>query len=561
MFPSTFIHTIIHKSNKKSSQNNNLNKINPAKQQLSNIISELSSNLSSKKRKKFNEPDIDVETYIFTHPEFKEFWEYFCKGGMLTANETEQNEILEKKGQTIRCIRTYATQSLQQYVKDTWTTYKGSLSDILIIRHLGKFIWVAVRASWYPYIFIIDIDIIVNGVELNIFEHPKPYEEAIELVIGNLGLKPSQYLLFTSPHCHLHIICHPVYKGKPITAKLIQTIVGNYVGSYELYPQIRRKNRLPLGNMQYRLYHPEPGIFRPITNTTWETEFELIKKLTPLELSKLPQYKKSPLISKEKNKSIPLSLKSKAEGLIEHGPTGSFDSDVFTVACYYARTNLNPDVARAYTKMWVDHWYRTSEGWKLEDWPKLSKDISRRVKYVYDMMEQTHQYPDYVYNKEGYCYKQDILFVKELEEQIFKRSVAGLSSNHYINRARLFRLINYLRPRLQHEWIYMPYWIWVEIVGDYNEYIAFRDLLVKKQIIEVSHLYMPDEFSKSVKLLIKLPVCNEADIIKVDGRYVKDYEVAVVVANPNISYDDFVELTGGSEDTYSRAKKRANLVQ
>jgi len=121
-----------------------------------------------------------------------------------------------------------------------WKTKKQPLHDNLILAHLTGQLTIGTLPTWYPEYAIIDID-------------DRNYND-VESIRHDLCLNENNSFLCASesPNSY-HIIFNPIYRGKPASLNLLNTIIKPYAKSrgVELYPTPGECVRLPFGKFQH----------------------------------------------------------------------------------------------------------------------------------------------------------------------------------------------------------------------------------------------------------------------------------------------------------------------
>ena len=240
------------------------------------------------------------------------------------------------------CVRDFVGPYATQQPGKRWSTRYRAVSDSLIRAHLDGKYWVATKAPWYPRFAYVDLD------------HPD--ETALERVVGALGLSEGEYCVCTSPSFqetgNVHLMFAPRYRGQPATKKLMQTILQPRVeqAGGELYPQTRRKFRLPFGRDQYLLGRVDGVLCEPLPYS-WREALYWVFKLDPLALEHLPH-------QLELNLSCAADHWAKrkdAETLLDHGllSPGTRHDACLTLAIYFFRLNWDISDTRAKIKRWM----------------------------------------------------------------------------------------------------------------------------------------------------------------------------------------------------------------
>lgn len=426
----------------------------------------------------------------------------------------------------------YAIQRLGK----SWKTRYKPVSDPLLKAHLEECYWVALKASWYPPVYILDVDA------------PAPGE--IDRIINTLGLKSGQYVVMTSPSYFQDGSCHILsmleYRGKLPTHRLGYEALRNMVGQLcEVYPQIRRKCRLPFGRGQHLI--ADDG--RVLDFMPWWDKLHFVNKLDPVAIETFVYQQLLPFPSPVKDEDNPRTWAKNAEvrELFEHGlqAFGSRHLSLWTLAVSLWRANWLPQDAIEHLKKWIRKKHNGfSKTATRGNWRAIDAEIMRQVQWIW-----THfrPYPDSPHNLDGYVTKEDLKFISE----VYPCDV--------VNQKRLFALVCYMRPRARHDYIYVPFRVWREEIAHKDTYHAFRQDLESKGLLEsvlsYRHVEGAPDLSYSRKFKLKLP-STSADPIQTDDRNEQDYYEAVLQVAGSVR--NAVALTGVTKERFYEAIRLQN---
>jgi hypothetical protein len=391
-----------------------------------------------------------------------------------------------------------------------WKTKYKSISDPLLKAHLAGLYWVAVKASWYPVVYFLDID--------------SPEPGMVERIIATLGLREGQYLLMTSPSYledgSLHMALMVSYKDQLPTHKLGYTALTNTLRKLcEVYPQLRRKFRLPLGRGQ-RIIGRDGVILDAMP---WWDAMYWLDKLDPVPIETMIFQPELPFPSLAKDEDDPrhwLSLGAMQQ-LYEEGLQGSGmrHESQWDLAVGFWRVNWMPDDAIAEIRRWIRNKHNgLSKAVNKGAWRTIDAEIFRQAQWIW---ANFRPFPDTPHNLDGYVTMADLRFIAE----VYPCNV--------INQKRLFALIRYMRPRAHHDFVYVPYRVWREQIANDRTYHAFRQDLESKGLLESVMSYRHVEHvpaaSYSRKFRLRLPGSNNQPI-QYDGRNADDYYEALRLA-------------------------------
>lgn len=400
-------------------------------------------------------------------------------------------------------VRDYSGPYAIQWPGKRWSTRSRPVSDPLIWAHLEGTYWLGTKAPWYPRFAYVDLD--------------DPDEATLDRVTATLGLSEGQYHVCTSPSYpetgNVHLIFAPRYRGKPATKKLIRTILGSRVrrSGGELYPQTRRKFRLPFGRDQYILDVLDGKLCAPLPYG-WREALQWVFKLEPLALERFPHQMDLRLAAPTAH----WTRRKEAEELLEHGlpGPGTRHDACLTLAIYFFRLNWDISDTRAKLKWWMKtRHHRFSKEVNRGRWWVVHREIDEIASWVYETYGRRKVYPDTTHNIEGWITPKDMQFIGE----VFPGSV--------VNQRRLFKLISYYRPRSVYPWVFIPRWRWFEIAND-RHYLAFRAELENRGLLDGDHRYKIGEFSKRFRL--HLPAATSVDRISEDSRAIQAFGTAAL---------------------------------
>jgi hypothetical protein len=402
-------------------------------------------------------------------------------------------------------VRDYSGPYAIQWPGKRWCTRSRKVSDPLIRAHLEGTYWLGTKAPWYPRFAYVDLD--------------HPTGDTLERVVGTLGLSDGQYHVCTSPSFpdtgNVHLIFAPRYRGQPATKKLMQTILKPRVeqAGGELYPQTRRKFRLPFGRDQHLLDVVDGLICAPLPYG-WREALYWVFKLEPLALEQFPHQLELHLSCAADH----WAKRKDAETLLEHGllSPGTRHAACLTLAIYFFRLNWDLSDTRAKIKQWIKtHHNGFSKEVNRGRWKVVRGEIDQITYWVYDQYGRGAVYPDTTHNIEAWITPQDFRFIGE----VFPGSV--------VNQRRLFKLISYYRPRSVYPWVFIPRWRWFEI-ADKRSYQTFRGELENRGLLDSNHQYQVGEFSKRFRL--HLPPATSLDRIEEEYRAIHDFSEAALRA-------------------------------
>jgi hypothetical protein len=368
-----------------------------------------------------------------------------------------------------------------------WRTKYQPISDPLIHAHLDQQYWLGTKAPWYPVFFNLDID--------------KPEPKTLEKIYNKLqafGISESQRALMTSPshreYGNFRIYLKLEYNDRLPTWQLGNAALNNAFGDIcEVYPQKRRKDRLPCGRNQDLI--TEDG--RILNNLSWQEELHYLLKIDPTPIESLPRQRLLEF-PEESNAEQPKAWTPRGEvaqlrndGLQAHSTRHEAQ---FCILNDLWRSNFQPGDAAFRVKKWIRHHHNGfSKDAAAGRWQSINAEIDRQVKYIWARPQTL--LPDTPHSLNLALTKSDLQFAAEL----FKGDA--------VRQKQLINLISYVRPRRRHEWIFVPSWVWREEVASKDTYKKLIAELESKGILEVNNSYRVAHYSRRFKL--KLPETDQ----------------------------------------------------
>jgi hypothetical protein len=411
----------------------------------------------------------------------------------------------------------YAVQQPEGRRTDWRTKYKP-LSDPLIHAHLQQQYWIGTKAPWYPVFFNLDVD--------------RPEQKTLDRIFNRLdtfGIGESQRALMTTPSHrksgNFRIYLKLEYADRLPTWKLGYEALNNAFGDLcEVYPQKRRKDRLPCGRSQDLIVDDVV-----LSNLTWQQELHHLLKIDPTPIESLPR---QPLLAfpDEKNAENPKTWTPRADiaellkvGLQEHGRRHEAQ---FCILSDLWRSNFQPGAAAFRVKKWIRHHHNGfSKDAAAGRWKNINAEIDRQVKWIWARPQTL--LPDTPHSLNLALTKADLQFAAEL----FKGDA--------VRQKQLVNLISYVRPRQRHQWIFVPAWVWIEQVASKDTYKKFIAELEGKGLLESINSYRVGHYSKRFKL--KLPATSE-EPLTFDERNITDFYDALWQAYGSVT--DIADITG-----------------
>jgi hypothetical protein len=436
--------------------------------------------------------------------------------------------------QFLKIVGDFGSPHARQFPGGRWQTVKGKISDPVLASHINQECWVGKKGSWYPYIFTLD------------FDHPK--EGVFEEVCERLQLSDGMMLPMTSPSFarsgNFHVALNLEKNARPVTLhrglSFLQKMVGDLC---EVYPQKRRKFRLPFGRDQFLLSKHR----MPIKDYSLRECLHWLDKVEPIDavFSFTAVSEENALPPRQRVSLPPYSEAGRLwrEGLQAHG-TRHYSQ--FLLAIYLARSNYQPEEA----KRLIQHWIRNKHNQFSKDarsgkWRSIDAEIERQVDWIW---EHEYFYPDQVHNLQGRVTRADLNWIVKT----FRGDV--------VNQKRLFNLVCYYRARCQHEWVYIPVHVWRNRIANDRTYKSFIATLEKKRLLRCNWSYShqadsTQSFCRSFRL--KLPTTSEP-VLQEDGRNFQEYYETLRHLFPCIR--DRVAYTGVACQNFYNHEKKEDVV-
>lgn len=421
-----------------------------------------------------------------------------------------------------------------QQPQSSWRTIHKPVSDPLVKYHLEQKYWIGVSASWYPFNFILDFD--------------KPKDQVVDKVHERLRLSSGQYLLMTSPSYkatgNVHLALRLEYREQPTTHKLGYNTLRDLVGDLcEVYPQRRRKFRLPFGRDQF-IISPSQQV---LDQMDWIKSFYWLNKLDPLPLESLqgqePLALDVPPLAIDNPRNWPTAHQSLE--LYEHGLQGphSRHQGQWAVALLLFRRNWLPHEAISELKRWIRTRHNGfSEEVNQGKWREIDAEIERQVRWIWGNCER---FPDATHNLQGFVTKEDLEWIV----RIFPGDV--------VNQKRLFNLVCYYRPRAHHGFVFIPQRVWCGEIANNRTYKDFITALEQRRLLQSIKAYrhVPNhpEFSYSRKFKLNLPPVRSEPLLH-DGRNLQDYYEAMFSLSK--SKRELAQFTGVARQRFYDANLR-----
>ena len=162
-------------------------------------------------------------------------------------------------------VRNYGKPYGLQRPGGSWTTRDKYVSDRLVSGHLAQKYWVAKATAFYPDFFYLDFDgrlpmPPIKDTDAHTGRAKRRTDHSIEArvaaAVERLELNTGQYYIMSSPSHEEDGSCHLVlrleHRGEMPVHKYGYAVLRRLVSDLcEIYPQEKRKFRLPFGRSQF----------------------------------------------------------------------------------------------------------------------------------------------------------------------------------------------------------------------------------------------------------------------------------------------------------------------
>lgn len=406
-----------------------------------------------------------------------------------------------------------------------WKTRHKKLSDKVIKAHLNCAYWIGTTAAWYPSFYSLDID------------NPTPKQlERIYERFDRHGIRESQRLAMTTPsyekYGNQRIYLRLEYKGKIPTWRLGHAALWNLGGRLcEVYPQQKRKDRLPCGANQDIL--TEDGI--RLTHLDWQTEMHFLQKLDAVAVETLPmQPELFEQPQHERDEPQAWRLRKDVRELYESGlqSFGTRHEAQWILLEDLWRTNYFQAEAVRIVKRWIRRKHNGfSRSANKNQWQAIDEEIQRQAVWIW---ARPRQLPDAPHNLQGQITRPDLEWITKL------------FPGDAVKQKQLFKLASYCRARKQHEWIYISKQIWANDIAHETTYRKLQQELEGRGVMRSVNQYKKGEYSHRYKL--DLPQTDEPPLMR-DERNVDGYFEALQMT---FSWREISELARLSVKTMYR---------
>lgn len=406
-----------------------------------------------------------------------------------------------------------------------WTTRHKKISDKVIKAHLSASYWIGTTAAWYPSFYSLDID--------------SPTERRLEQIyeqFDRYGIRESQRLTMTTPSfdCsgNQRIYFKLEYKGKTPTHKLGYAALWNMSGRLcEIYPQQKRKDRLPCGANQDIL--TEDGL--RLSNLDWQTEMHFLQKLDPVAIETLPMqpelFEQPP---HERDEPKAWRLRKDVRDLYENGlqSFGTRHEAQWMLLEDLWRTNYFQAEAVRIVKRWLRRKHNGfSRSVSKNHWQTLDAEIQRQAAWIW---ARPRIVPDAPHNLQGQTTRSDLKWI------------ARLFPGDAARQKQMFKLASYCRARKHHGWVFVSKYIWANEIAHETTYKKLQQELETRGALRSINSYKAGEYSHRYKL--DLPETDE-EPLKRDERNIDSYFEALQMT---FSWREIAELARLSSKTMYR---------
>lgn len=373
-----------------------------------------------------------------------------------------------------------------------WKTKNKPLSDIPIKAHLAGRYDVAVVGKWYPPASILDID-----------RRSRDYVEEIK---DSLSLDESNSMLCRSESPdNYHLLIRPQYNGKPPTLRLLNDAFSNFVNSHgiEIYPQKRRKIRLPFGQGQ--------SCLDPLYSSlnSWQDQLHEFEKLDEFNLSTIPIRQMN--FDFKSLKTAPHNFErfgwfKQGKELLEHGlqSRSSRHHSQWRVIYYLWRVNTNQQDTERIVWVWIRSKHNDFSDQIIENPSSVKAEIETQTDWLYSKYQFASIYPDSTHNSfHGYICKPDL------------KDIIELTGGSLPKMKFLYNLVKFSNPRRHRRFIDIHRDKLVEWANE-RTYLKRINELSEKGVLKRFSSYSVGRCAKSFK--ISWPWRTSREAVLYDGR-------------------------------------------
>jgi len=422
-----------------------------------------------------------------------------------------------------------------------WRTLSYPLHDDLIKKHLECQKTVGTIARWYPEYAVLDMDDI-----------PK---DRVGDIRAELGLDTDNSMLCSSESSDsYHLLIRPEYNGKPPTTKLLQDTLKVFIREkgIELYPQKRRKIRLPLGKFQECLDFE----YRYLQD--WQDKLYSFNKLDSFDLRSVKNHQME--LPFEQSKNTSLILLGQNSGCFQQGSEllknglqafGTRHESQFKIIYYMWRSGVMPDETIRRVWAWIQKKHNNFSNDILKNSGQVKYEIKYQTAYIFNNYELTQTYPDKTHNSHnGYICKPDL-------ETIISLTRGSLPRIKF-----LFEIVKYSYPRRHRQFLNihsdkLRRW------GNERTYNKYLNELDEKGILSRSSSYLSGSLAKEIgqtayakSLKLKWQYKSSTDAILYEGRALDTFESAVKMIYKPSDFRAIIRKAGASRQMASHAAKQ-----
>jgi hypothetical protein len=390
-------------------------------------------------------------------------------------------------------IRDFKSPHARQNVGESWKTYYHTIPDEFIKSHISGDFWLGTKACWYPTFYNLDVD------------NPTPERiEQLENTFDKYNIAGSQRIYLTSPsHAksgNFRIYLRLEYNGTLPTFKLGTNVLSRvFSQNAEIYPQKRRKDRLPCGRDQHII---ADGVL--LKHLTWQQELHYFLKIDPIDVDVFPRV--ATITNPSQPTAAPITPTGHAANLLQNGleKFGTRYEAQYEILNFLWRSNWLPGDAAREIKSWI-RFKNNGFSDKVNQglWRIINAEIDRQVESIWARTALS----DTPNNLTSKITASDLL------------EAAKLFPADAVNQKRYISLVAYYRPRSHHVFVFIPYHVWYTI-ADRNQYQHFVNKLEQLGVLEANRSYQVGNFCRCFRLKLST---GDASAIAQDGRNVTNY--------------------------------------
>ncbi len=386
-------------------------------------------------------------------------------------------------------VAPHSTQTPEQATVRDWTFQHYPTNDKLIKKHIKGKQSLALPPRWYPIYGNIDID------------SPRSQEKPVFDKLQEIGITADQFACFSTPRFrsngNFRIYFNFQLHGKPITAALYEQVLKSHfqtIQNLEYNPRRNISDRLIAG-FDCELVDTYS---KEITKLNFRGKLDVLKNIKPVEISELPM-EKLPDVKRVSNFLETSGSRNEfiveAEDLLENGLQKNGCNRHFAQSkvlfLLWLKNAYNEISAAEFVKNWIRAKHNGfSKTVNSGDWRRIDREIERLAKSIY--VPATNKFPDAVHNRIVAATSADVI------------AAAKYAPADAVRQKQFFNLLKVIRPKLKHEYIYIPAHTWINDIASDSTYLDFQRELESKGLMVSNRKYTVGVESRKYKFNFRL---------------------------------------------------------